>query len=65
MSGVWTGELDDPHVIERGRSRTVNLIRPLAPCGIMGEARPDLERFALAAREVGFWLALADMGGPT
>lgn len=42
-----TGKLIDAGVIARARAAKADLIVPLQPYGLMGEARPELERFAL------------------
>ena len=44
---TWTGRVDDPGAVRRVRASRVDLIVPLAPYGLMGDVRPDLEWFAL------------------
>lgn len=45
---AWIGKPTDPAVIARARAARLDLIVPLEPYGLMGETRPELERFALA-----------------
>jgi len=44
---TWKGALDDPAVIRRVRAARVDLLVPIEPYGLMGDVRPELERFAL------------------
>jgi len=48
IAEVWAGEQSDPAIIGRARAVQFDLIVPLEPYGLVGDTRPDLERFALA-----------------
>lgn len=49
IAEVWIGSLEDPASLAHARSAALDLVVPVEPYGLMGEVRPDLERFALAA----------------
>lgn len=46
---VWTGRETDPEIITRACAARLDLVVPIQPYGLMGDTRPELERFALAA----------------
>ena len=49
IAEVWTGCTTDPAVIALAQAARLDLIVPLEPYGLMGDTRPELERFALTA----------------
>ena len=63
IAEVWAGEQSDPATIARAQAVQFDLIVPLEPYGLMGDTRPDLERFALAigARAVAVYEATYGM----
>jgi len=47
MSEVWAGDPTDPAVAARAREARLDLVVPFEPYDLMGDTRPELERFAL------------------
>jgi hypothetical protein len=48
ITEVWVGNQADPEVVARAQEARLDLVVPLEPYGLMGDARPELESFALA-----------------
>jgi hypothetical protein len=48
LSGAYSGSLTDPALLSALRAIGPDLVIPLEPYGLMGEARPELETFALS-----------------
>lgn len=49
IAEMWIGSLADAASLARARAAALDFIVPVEPYGLMGDVRPDLERFALAA----------------
>ncbi len=47
LQEMWIGDVTDSEVVARARRARFDLLAPLEPYGLMGETRPELERFAL------------------